>query len=47
MKYAAEHFLDENAQQWKLVRRAGLRPDIEAAQQMKESLDPLGKNSIV
>jgi hypothetical protein len=52
VEYAAEHFLDENVcpQRWQLVRRAGLRPDIEATQQVKEaiaaaleSLDPLGK----
>ncbi|WP_190410519.1 MULTISPECIES: TnsD family Tn7-like transposition protein [Cyanophyceae] len=51
VEYAAEHFRQENVcpQRWQLVRRAGLRPDMEATQQVKEaiatalaSLDPLG-----
>ncbi len=53
---AAEHFRQENLcpQRWQLVRRAGLRPDMEAVPQVKEaiavaleSLDPLGKIRIV
>lgn len=56
VEYAAEHFRQESIcpQRWELVRRAGLRPDMEAAQQVKEaiaaaldSLDPLGKISTV
>ncbi len=56
VEYAAECFRQENVypKEWQLVRRAGLRPDMEAKQQVKEaiavaleSLDPLGKISIV
>lgn len=56
VEYAAECFRQENVypKEWHLVRRAGLRPDMEAKQQVKEaitaaleSLDPLGKISNV
>jgi len=56
VEYAAECFRQENVypKEWQLVRRAGLRPDMEAVQQVKEaiaaaleSLDPLGKISNV
>jgi hypothetical protein len=56
VEYAAECFRQENVypKEWQLVRRAGLRPDMEAVQQVKEaiaaaleSLDPLGKISSV
>jgi hypothetical protein len=56
VEYAAECFRQENVypKEWQLVRRAGLRPDMEAVQQVKEaiaaaldSLDPLGKISTV
>jgi hypothetical protein len=51
VEYAAECFRQENVypKEWQLVRRAGLRLDMEAAQQVKKaiaaalaSLDPLG-----
>lgn len=51
VEYAAKCFRQENVcpKEWQIVRRAGLRPDMEAAQQVKEavataltSLDPLG-----
>ena len=40
VEYAAEYFRQENVcpQRWQLVRRAGLRPDMEAAQQVKEAI---------
>jgi hypothetical protein len=56
VEYAAECFRQENVypKEWQLVRRAGLRPNMEALQQVKEaiaaaleSLDPLGKISSV
>jgi hypothetical protein len=56
VEYATECFRQENVypKDWQLVRRAGLRPDMAATQQVKEviaaaleSLDPLGKISPV
>ncbi len=40
VEYAAKHFRQENVcpQRWQLVRRAGLRPDMEAVQQVKEAI---------
>lgn len=52
MEYAAECFRQEKVypKEWQLVRRKGLRPDMEAAVQVKEwiaaALEPLEPHAV-